>query len=98
MPRRGDRHHHRRGEGSLNPFRTKLLAAAGIALLLLAAAASAIAANVALLGYTDHRNDPIGRLSPRAILATLPPETGKTAPAPTRAPLPAANRHDTEDD
>ena len=67
-------------------------AAVGIAALLLAAAAAAIAANVALLGYTDHRNDPIGRLSPRAMLVT------GSAPALRPAPSAPVPTHDREDD
>ena len=39
-----------------------------IALVLLAAAAAAIVANVALLGLAGGRHEPVGRLSPRAEL------------------------------
>jgi hypothetical protein len=43
-------------------------------------AAAAIVVNFTLLGYAQPRNDPVGRLSPRA---TLQPAT---APAPTVPP------------
>jgi hypothetical protein len=46
-----------------------------------AAAAAAILLNLALLGYAQPRNDPVGKLSPRAVLSP------GTTPA---APLPAA--------
>ena len=43
-----------------------------MALLVGAAVAAAILVNLALLGYAQPRNDPVGRLSPRAILAPGP--------------------------
>ena len=52
-----------------------------------AAAATAILLNLALLGYAQPRNDPVGKLSPRAV---LPP--GST-PAPRAAPA-AKREHD----
>ena len=54
----------------------RILLVAGLALV---AAAGAIFANVALLGYAEHRNDPVGRLSPRLVLHAPRP-----APAPFR--------------
>jgi hypothetical protein len=36
--------------------------------LVAAAAAAAILLNLALLGYAQPRNDPVGKLSPRAVL------------------------------
>jgi len=53
-----------------------------VALLLVAAAAAcAIVANLALLGYASSSNDPVGHLSPRADLPAAPaavirPQTG----------------------
>ena len=41
-------------------------------LLVGAAVAAAILLNLALLGYAQPRNDPVGRLSPRAVLAPGP--------------------------
>jgi hypothetical protein len=46
--------------------------AAGI-LLTGAAVAAAILLNLALLGYAQPRNDPVGQLSPRAVLSPGPP-------------------------
>jgi len=52
-------------------------------LVVLAAAAAAIVANVVLLGSAAARNDPVGRLSPRAHLPAAPhwtvrPTAGRT--------------------
>ena len=44
------------------------VAAAAVAL----AAAAAILLNLALLGYAQPRNDPVGKLSPRAALLPSP--------------------------
>ncbi len=49
-----------------------------------AAAAAAILLNLALLGYAQPRNDPVGKLSP---LVSLQP-----GPAPTPPPTPAPGR------
>lgn len=46
---------------------------AAAALLVGAAVAAAILLNLALLGYAQPRNDPVGRLSPRAILVPSQP-------------------------
>jgi hypothetical protein len=43
-----------------------------VALLILAAVAAAIAANIVLLGRAAASNDPVGRLSPRAHLPAAP--------------------------
>ena len=37
-----------------------------------AATAAAILLNLALLGYAQPRNDPVGRLSPRAVFTPAP--------------------------
>jgi len=50
------------------------IVAAAVAL----AAAAAILLNLALLGYAQPRNDPVGKLSPRAVL--------QPAPTPVRPP------------
>ena len=55
-----------------------------VVLLLLAGAASAIAANVALLGYAGRHNDPVGNLSPRAVVAA--PGRERATPRPRPAP------------
>lgn len=49
----------------------------GVGVLLVGAAvAAAILLNLALLGYAQPRNDPVGRLSPRALLhPAAPPAT-----------------------
>jgi hypothetical protein len=46
---------------------------AGLVSLIAAAAAAAILLNLALLGYAQPRNDPVGKLSPRAILEPATP-------------------------
>lgn len=56
------------------------------ATLVVAAAAAAILLNLALLGYAQPRNDPVGKLSPRAVLAggpTQPTHTVTVQPPPT---------------
>jgi hypothetical protein len=55
--------------------------ALGALLLIAAAVAAAIAANLALLGYASSSMDPVGKLSPRANLPPAPasvvrPQTG----------------------
>lgn len=54
------------------PARILIIAAATVAL-----AAAGIAANFVLLRYADSRNDPVGKLTPRATItqATSPPST-----------------------
>jgi hypothetical protein len=59
------------------PLVTRIAAAA---LLLGVAVAAAIVLNLALLGYAQPRNDPVGKLSPRAVLEPAP-----AAPAPPPA-------------
>jgi hypothetical protein len=54
-----------------------------------AAVAAAILLNLALLGYAQPRNDPVGKLSPRAVL-----QPG-SAPAP---PVATANHHGDQKD
>ena len=61
--------------------RSRLLAVSVVVLLLVAGAGAAIAANVALLGYAGRHNDPVGNLSPRAIVAPA------GEPAPPAAPV-----------
>ena len=54
-------------------------------LLVGACVAAAILLNLALLGYAQPRNDPVGKLSPQAVLRPVP------APAPPPATVPAEN-------
>ena len=49
------------------------LAVGAALVVLLLAAASAIAANVALLAYAGRHNDPVGKLSPRAAVSHAHP-------------------------
>ena len=65
-----------------------VLAAAAVA----AAAAAAILLNLALLGYAQPRNDPVGKLSPRAVLQPGP------APAPPVATTDDRGGHADRDD
>jgi hypothetical protein len=57
-------------------FRVAIVAAVA-----LGAAAAAILLNLALLGYAQPRNDPVGKLSPRA---TVLPGTTPATPTVTR--------------
>ena len=75
-------------------LRSRLVRLVLIAGLALAAPGGAIAANVALLRSADDSGDPVGKLSPRAILTPAPPET--TSP-PTTEP-PRGGGHGDEDD
>jgi hypothetical protein len=68
------------------------LAAAGLAAL----AAAAILLNLALLGYAQPRNDPVGKLSPRAALA--PPPATSTATSTAVAPPARPREHSGEPD
>ena len=61
-----------------------------VVLLVAVAAAGAIAANLALLGYASRANDPVGKLTPRA---DLPP-----APARVVRPQTGTVEHDGHDD
>lgn len=63
---------------------------AALAAVVAVLAGAAILVNLALLGYAQPRNDPVGKLSPRAAL--LPGAT----PAP--APPPVVTRTDGEHD
>jgi hypothetical protein len=56
-------------------FRLAVAAAAAAAV-----SAAVILLNLALLGYAQPRNDPVGKLSPRATL--LPGPTSRPAPIP----------------
>ena len=59
-----------------------------------AAAAAAILLNLTLLGSAESRNDPLGKLSPRAALVPVP------APAPASPPVvvrPSVGRHEHDD-
>lgn len=65
----------------MGPRRSLTIAAA--ITLVAAAAAAAILLNLALLGYAQPRNDPVGKLSPRAVLTgseTTPPTQVATFP------------------
>ena len=53
------------------------IVAAAVAL----AAAAAILLNLTLLGYAQPRNDPVGKLSPRAVLQPAPTLTPVQPPA-----------------
>ena len=68
----------------MRAHRRKVLAVSAAVLLLLAGAASAIAANAALLGYAGRHNDPVGNLSPRTVAAA--PGRQKATPLPRPAP------------
>ena len=59
-----------------------------VALLAGAVVAATILLNLALLGYAQPRNDPVGRLSPRAVL------TPAQAPVPAVRPAPGAENDD----
>lgn len=61
-------------------------------LLVVAAVVAAIAANLALLGLAEERNDPVGKLSPKAVF-TSPVRT--VGPSVTVPPV-ATNRTETE--
>ena len=52
-----------------------------------AVSAAVILLNLALLGYAQPRNDPVGKLSPRAALLPAPIQT----PAPIPRPAPTAD-------
>jgi hypothetical protein len=67
-------------------FRLALAAAAAIAV-----SAAVILLNLGLLGYAQPRNDPVGKLSPRA--AFLPAPTSRPVPVPR-----PAREHAEEDD
>ena len=60
-------------------FRLAVAAAAALAV-----SAAVILLNLALLGYAQPRNDPVGKLSPRAAL--LPVPASQPVPIPRSAP------------
>ena len=64
-----------------------------IAVVLVAAVAATIVANVVLLGVASGRHDPVGRLSPRAAHAVR-----STAQPRPPAPPPRPQKHEREDD
>ena len=68
-----------------------------VAVLVAAAAAAVILLNLTLLGYAQPRNDPVGKLSPRAAL--MPGATTR-APATPSQPVPTVTvaRHGEQDD
>ena len=49
-----------------------------VALAVAALAAGGIALNLLLLGQTDSRNDPVGKLTPRATIQPTPPASTPT--------------------
>ncbi len=61
--------------------------------LVAAAAAAAILLNLALLGYAQPKNDPAGKLSPRAVLTPAP-----TPPGPPAAVTVTTSDHREQDD
>jgi hypothetical protein len=61
-----------------------------VGLVILLALAAAVVANLVLLGVADGSNDPVGRLSPRAELITLPAATTTAPAAPATTTPPAA--------
>jgi hypothetical protein len=58
-----------------------LLRIVGGAAIVAAATAATILLNLALLGYAQPQNDPVGRLSPRAVFTPAPPPVAPTQPA-----------------
>lgn len=71
--------------------RRRLLTIAGVLAALAGLAAAAIALNLALLGYAQPRNDPVGKLSPRAVLPAGPGPT-------VTLPVAPSDSHDEPDD
>ncbi len=76
------------------PGRRSLLKVAAVLAAMGAVAVAAILLNLALLGGTESRNDPAGKLSPRAVLptaATRPVTAARPAATTTAStPRPAA--------
>jgi hypothetical protein len=62
----------------------RTLRLAGAAAAAVAVFAAVILLNLALLGYAQPRNDPVGKLSPRAVLPPVP--ASKPAPVPRHVP------------
>jgi hypothetical protein len=69
-----------------------LLRIAGGVAIVAAATAAAILLNLALLGYAQPRNDRVGKLSPRAVLAPTPAQ-----PATAVIPRRRAEAHEFDD-
>ena len=67
-----------------------------VAVLVAAAAAAVILLNLTLLGYAQPRNDPVGKLSPRAALT--PGATTTQAPVTPTAPVVTVERRGEQDD
>jgi hypothetical protein len=76
--------------------RRSLTIAAALALVA-GAVAAAILLNLALLGYAQPRNDPVGKLSPRAVLTGGAPAPARQAP-PATTPAVTVSEHDDHDD
>jgi hypothetical protein len=55
-----------------------------VGLVLVLSLAAAVVANLVLLGVANGPSDPVGRLSPRAVLVPLAQVTTPAAPAPAR--------------
>jgi hypothetical protein len=62
----------------------------GLPAALVAAAAAVILLNLALLGYAQPRNDPVGKLNPQAVLVDTP--------SPIPEPLPPSKETDENGD
>jgi hypothetical protein len=58
------------------------------------AVSAAILVNLALLGYAQPSNDPVGKLRPRVVLSP----NSATSPAPAPAPPPGDDRGGDHDD
>jgi hypothetical protein len=58
-----------------------LLRIAGGVAIVAAAIAATILLNLMLLGTAERRNDPLGKLSPRAVFAPAPATTSRIRPA-----------------
>jgi hypothetical protein len=77
--------------GSRRSLRIAALVAA-----LAAAVAAVILLNLALLGYAQPRNDPVGKLSPLAIVSPSPAPSPQ--PSPARTTPTTTRQHDDHDD
>ena len=66
-----------------------------VAVLVAAAAAAVILLNLTLLGYAQPRNDPVGKLSPRAALT---PGATTQVPVTRPAPVTTVERRGEQDD
>jgi hypothetical protein len=68
-----------------------LLKIVGGVAIVAAATAAAIVLNLALLGYAQPRNDPVGKLSPRAVPV---PASVPAVPSPPAVTTPGDGEHD----